>query len=492
MLVEHFHARYSRLPRPVAGLHLLLAIATLTLSSALLISAAKAVTQGAGTVARIPLQPLIDATNEGETLSPAAGVYAGPVVIKRPIVLDGANGVTIDGGGKGTVVHVHTDGATVRNLKVVNSGDQHNDIDAGIRIEGNFNVVKDNAISETLFGIDLQEAHNNLVRRNTIVSKSDVELGVKGDAVRLWYSRDNKLEENKVSGSRDFVVWYSSGNSISRNTITEGRYGLHCMYANHNVIEDNHLERNSVGIYLMYDEGDIIRRNRIVQALGAAGVGIGLKEASNVVIEGNEVLYNAVGMAFDITPFQPDSSVLIADNTIAFNDIGVSFLSDRIGNIFEDNRFLSNTQHVAMRLFEAAIRATWKGNHWDDYEGFDRNHDGIGDKPYVMRSFADRLWMDVPNAAFFKGSPALTTLDFIERLAPFTEPLLLLQDTEPRMSRTFVARKNRKLPSKQGPSDNDDEQDGSLARPASIAPPQQGAQTTTPEGRIDPFGLYKN
>lgn len=488
---EHHHARYSRHPRFVAGLYLLLALATTTLTSAFFAGPLKSVTQAAVDT-RLPLQPLIDSAKDGETLSPATGVYAGPVVIKRPIVLDGVNGVTIDGGGKGTVVHVHTNGATVRNLKVVNSGDQHNDIDAGIRIEGNFNVVKDNAISEALFGIDLQEAHNNLVRRNTIVSKSDVDLGVKGDAVRLWYSRDNKLEDNKITGSRDFVVWYSSGNAISRNTITEGRYGLHFMYANNNVVEDNQLERNSVGIYLMYDEGDIVRRNRIVQALGAAGVGIGLKEASNVIIEGNEVLYNAVGMAFDITPFQPDSSVLIVDNTIAFNDIGVSFLSDRIGNIFEDNRFLSNTQHVAMRLFEAAIRATWKGNHWDDYEGFDRNHDGIGDKPYVMRSFADRLWMDVPNAAFFKGSPALTALDFIERLAPFTEPLLLLSDTEPRMNRTFVARKDRKLPSRLRASEDDEGQDDGPAKTSTSSPPQQSGRTTTPDGRIDPFGLHKN
>ncbi len=488
---EACHDRDNRNPRSVAGLHILLAIAATTLASAFFPGTPKAVTQSAAASAKPALQPLIDATKDGETLSPPAGVYAGPVVIMRPIVLDGSNGVTVDGGGKGTVVHVHTNGATVRNIKVVNSGDQHNDIDAGIRIEGNFNVVKDNAISESLFGIDLQEAHNNLVRRNTIVSKSDVDLGVKGDAVRLWYSRDNKLEENRITGSRDFVVWYSTGNTISHNNITQGRYGLHFMYARDNIVEDNHLERNSVGISLMYDEGDIVRRNRIVQALGAAGVGIGLKEASNVVIVGNEVLYNAVGMAFDITPFQPDSSVLIADNTIAFNDIGVSFLSDRIGNIFEDNRFLSNTQHVAMRLFESAAKASWKGNHWDDYEGFDRNHDGIGDKPYVMRSFADRLWMDVPSATFFKGSPALTALDFIERLAPFTEPLMLLTDSQPRMSRTFAARKDRTLPSKLPSSDADEGPDGGPAASAASSPPQKAGHDMTPDGRIDPFGLYK-
>ncbi len=432
------------------------------------------------------LQPMIDAAREGDIVAPPAGRYAGPLLITKPMTLDGSNGVEIDGGGKGTVIHVRTNGATVRNLRVVNSGDQHNDLDAGIRIEGNFNVVKDNVIEEALFGIDLQEAHNNVVRRNHIGSKADAELGVKGDAVRLWYARANRLEENIVKDSRDFVVWYSSGNTIVRNDISMGRYGLHLMYARDNTIEDNRFDRNAVGIYLMYDEGDVIRRNRIVQALGAAGVGIGLKEVSNVVIEGNEVLYNAVGIAFDITPFQPGSTVEITDNTIAFNDIGVSFLSDRPGNIFKDNRFLSNTQHVAMRLFESAARAEWAGNHWDDYQGFDRNRDGIGDKPYAMRSFADRLWMDVPNAGFFKGSPALSVLDFIERLAPFTEPLLLLKDNQPRMTGDFVVStsvKDRARPATKPVTGEDADE------PAAFS---GGAGTNEPATeRIDPFGLYK-
>ncbi len=429
---------------------------------------------------------MIDAAREGDIVAPPAGRYAGPLLITKPMTLDGSNGVEVDGGGKGTVIHVRTNGATVRNLRVVNSGDQHNDLDAGIRIEGNFNVVKDNVIEEALFGIDLQEAHNNVVRRNHIGSKADAELGVKGDAVRLWYGRANRLEENTVKGSRDFVVWYSSGNTIVRNDISMGRYGLHLMYARDNTIEDNRFDRNAVGIYLMYDEGDVIRRNRIVQALGAAGVGIGLKEVSNVVIEGNEVLYNAVGIAFDITPFQPGSTVEITDNTVAFNDIGVSFLSDRPGNIFTDNRFLSNTQHVAMRLFESAARAEWAGNHWDDYQGFDRDRDGIGDKPYAMRSFADRLWMDVPNAGFFKGSPALSVLDFIERLAPFTEPLLLLKDSQPRMTGDFVVStsvKDRARPATK-PATGEDA-DEPMAHSGGA-----GADEPANE-RIDPFGLNK-
>jgi len=41
------------------------------------------------------------------------------------------------------------------------------------------------------------------------------------------------------------------------------------------------------------------------------------------------------------------------------------------------------------------------------------------------------LSADVPSAAFFRGGLALSALDFVERLAPFTEPRLLVRETAP-------------------------------------------------------------
>jgi len=42
--------------------------------------------------------------------------------------------------------------------------------------------------------------------------------------------------------------------------------------------------------------------------------------------------------------------------------------------------------------------------------------------------------MDILSARFFKGSPVLEVLDFLERLAPFTEPEMVLKDTRPMMT----------------------------------------------------------
>jgi nitrous oxidase accessory protein len=47
--------------------------------------------------------------------------------------------------------------------------------------------------------------------------------------------------------------------------------------------------------------------------------------------------------------------------------------------------------------------------------------------------FADRIWMETPMATFFRNSPMLEMLDFLERLAPFSTPHLVLRDPKPRM-----------------------------------------------------------
>jgi len=87
------------------------------------------------------------------------------------------------------------------------------------------------------------------------------------------------------------------------------------------------------------------------------------------------------------------------------------------------------------------MREGWNGNHWDDYAGFDKNADGVGDVPYEIYNYADRLWMEVPHASFFRGGFALAALDFVERLAPFSEPRLLMRESAPLMNPAVRAEK---------------------------------------------------
>jgi len=377
-----------------------------------------------------PLQPLIDATPIAGTLTLAPGTYAGPVTIERPITIEGAGKATIDGGGKGTVITITTDGATLAGLRVVNSGMLHDKLDAAIQVRGRYNILKDNLIEECLIGIDLRQSNNNVVRRNHIRPRNE-ELGLRGDAIRLWYSMENAIQDNVIESARDTVIWYSKNNKLTGNRLIGGRYGFHFMFSQYNLVQNNSFEGNTVGVFLMYAEGVEIRRNRIIHSQGPSGIGIGMKESSGIVIADNDILSNATGIYSDLSPHDPDRPVVVEGNRVAFNGMAMSFHNDWEGMQVRRNDFLGNFGSVAVQGRGTALRHEWHGNHWDSYEGFDRNKDGIGDAPFEVYSYADRLWMDVRDAQFFRASPMLEVLDFMERLAPFNEPHLLMRDAAP-------------------------------------------------------------
>ncbi len=381
-----------------------------------------------------PFQALVDAAPAGSVLRPPPGVYAGPVHLTKPLTIDGGGKVTIDAGNKGSVFTVASDGAVLRGVRLTGSGDLHDTEDACLEIRGNRNVVENLVIDDCLFGIDLRQSNENIVRNNRITSKP-VDLGVRGDGLRLWYSMKNRVEGNSLVDSRDFVVWYSDGNVIRNNLGRRSRYSMHFMFAHSNLVEGNRYYDNAVGIYVMYTDGVVIRNNVISHANGATGMGIGFKEASNTLVEGNDIIYCATGIGSDLSPYQPDTHIWIRNNRIAYNGIGILFNNERIGNIVTDNVFEGNLSQVAVNGGGSAARNAWHGNWWDDYQGFDRNGDGRGDSAYEVYAYADRIWMEQPHALFFKNAPLMEALDFLERLAPFSSPTLILRDTAPRFTK---------------------------------------------------------
>ncbi len=379
-----------------------------------------------------PFQELVDRAEPGSTLKPPAGKYAGPVVIDKPLIIDGGGMVSIDAGDRGTVVILNASNSVIRGVHLTGSGDAHDTDDSCLDVRGHHNLIEGNVVDNCLFGIDLKQSSNSVVRGNKVRSK-DFELGVRGDGLRLWYSNDNLIEGNEIIDSRDMVAWYSHRNIFRNNLGRRSRYSLHFMFANENVVEKNSFYDNAVGIYFMYTEGGVARDNIISHATGATGMGIGFKEASGTLIENNEIIYCGIGVGSDLSPFQPDSTIEIRNNRFAYNGIGILFNSETGGNNVLDNLFEGNlTQVTYGGRSDNSEKNFWQGNYWDDYQGFDRNADGIGDQKHELYAYADQIWMDLPIARFFRSSPVMELLDFLERLAPFSTPDLILRDEKPR------------------------------------------------------------
>jgi len=381
-----------------------------------------------------PFQILIDAAPAGSTLRPPPGAYSGPVVMTKPLIIEGGGQVTIDAGDRGTVFSLETDGAVLRGLHLTGSGDSHDTDDSCLDVRGHRNVIENLVIDNCLFGIDLKQSSDNLVKNNKVRSKPR-DLGVRGDGLRLWYSDRNLIEGNEIIDSRDMVAWYSHDNIYRGNVGKRSRYSIHFMFANNNVVESNSFYDNSVGVYFMYTEGGVLRNNLISHATGAAGMAIGFKEASNAVIEGNEIVYCAVGIGSDLSPFQPDSKIWVRNNRFAYNGIAVKLTSELGGNVVTDNIFEGNLTNVVQAGRGTSGLNEWRGNYWDDYQGFDRDGNGIGDTPYELYAYADQIWIEMPPARFFKTAPVMELLDFLERLAPFSSPELTLKDEKPRFTK---------------------------------------------------------
>ncbi len=379
-----------------------------------------------------PLQAWIDTARPGSVLRLPPGTYAGPARIDKPLTLEGSGRVIIDGGGRGTVLSIAADDVTVRGLHLRNSGGSHDALDGGLMAEGSRLLIEDNRIDDVLFGVSLHKVNDSIVRRNRIRSIAG-DAADRGDGMRLWYSTRNRIEENDIAQIRDLTVSNSTHNRYLRNRIVDSRRAFNLLFSHRSLIEGNHLERNSTGIIALNSDGLLIRGNLILHAMDASGAGVALKETSAALVIDNEIVHCAHGIMAD-SPMNPLNRIVFIRNLIAHNVTGVYFYGAKGGHMAINNTFRNNLWPVTIIGDGDPMNDTWWGNYWDTYEGFDRNHDGFGDQHYDLLAYADRIWLETPTARFFRNSPVLELLDFLERLAPFSSPSLILRDTAPRMA----------------------------------------------------------
>jgi len=379
-----------------------------------------------------PLQPLLDAAAPRAILKLAPGCYAGPAVIRKPLTLDGQGQACIDNGGRGTVLTVQAADVSVRGLRLTGSGESFDTMDAGILVDTADRVrIENNRIDTVLFGIHLKAANDAVVHGNTVRGQA-APLNLRGDAIRIWYGRGNRIEANDIAHLRDITLTNAPANQIRNNRIRHGRYAVHLVFSPDNIVAANDIAHTTTGIVVLYSDRVRVEDNRIHHVRAEAGAALAFKETSDTQVQRNEVLHCAVGLQAN-SPLHGHDTLLIEGNRFAHNDTALYFYGDKGGHVLRHNRFEKNLSTLAVSHANATRGHLWEDNAWDDYEGFDRNGDGIGDTPHELWLYADRIWMETPKARFFRNTPALELLDFLERLAPFSAPERLLQDPRPRL-----------------------------------------------------------
>lgn len=395
----------------------------------------------------------IQQARDGDRIEVRGGAYPGGLVIDKSISLIGIDLPVIDGNGKGTLVLITAPDVTIDGFALRKSGSSHDKEDSAILVDAAGATIVNNRIEDALFGIYLRQAPNSVIRNNSVTALP-VDVAMRGDGIRVWYSDNVTIDGNIATDGRDIILWYSNDALVTNNSFDRNRYGMHLMFSDRATIEKNSFDNNTIGLYVMYSRDVRIVSNSLSNNAGATGGGLGMKDVDGALVEGNRFVNNQTGIQIDTSPREPNIEHYFIGNVIAFNDIGIALQPAVRNNTFIDNAFIDNTEHVNVLGRGELKGITWaeegSGNFWSDYAGYDADGNGIGDLPYVSQQLFDSLLSDHPELRLFAYSPASMAIDFAAKAFPSFRPAVKFEDPYPLMSATA----SPYLPSIEGESES--------------------------------------
>ena len=379
---------------------------------------------------------------DGARIEVRGGVYPGPITITRDIELIGVDQPVIDGGGKGTVVHVTGATVTISGFTIRGTGTTLDHEDSGILVQKGHATIVDNIVEDSLFGIYLKESHGSIIRGNIIRSKP-LPIALRGDGLKVWYSDDMLIANNQADDGRDVILWYSNRGIVRDNEFNGGRYGLHLMFSDSATIERNSLSQNSIGLYIMYSRDALVLGNTLSNNKGPSGGGLGLKDVDGLTVQGNRFVNNRMGAQVDTSPREPHIQHYWIGNVFAYNEVALGFMPSVQRNTLTENSFIDNIQNVTIlgggELKDITWSADGKGNYWSDYAGYDADGNGVGDVPYKSQQLFESLMDDHPQLRLFLFSPAAMAIDFAAQAFPAVRPRTRFVDDAPLMSPPAIA-----------------------------------------------------
>ncbi len=375
------------------------------------------------------LQDILTKARAGDMLRLAPGDHAGPVIVEKPLTLDGFGKARISGNGIGSVVTVTVPDVVVRGLTITGSGLSHETLDSGIKLtkKAHRARVQDNRILDNLTGVDVHGAREAIVSNNLIEGRQDLRMNERGNGIYVWNAPDLLAEFNTIRFGRDGVFVNTSHKDTFRNNHFQNlRFAVHYMHGNSGIIENNVSTGNDIGYALMFSDRLKVRNN---VSIGDRDHGLMLNYANRAEITGNQVsgggekclfMYNANKNA-------------VTDNRFEGCPIGVHFTAGSAKNTFQGNAFIRNktqVKYVGSRDLDWSTEG--RGNFWSDHAAFDMNGDGLADTAYRPNDLVDQVLWTQPSAKLLVGSPAVQLLRWTQSQFPALLPGGIV-DTAPLM-----------------------------------------------------------
>jgi len=396
------------------------------------------------------LNKIIQQAFSGETITLTSGLYIGNFVIDKHLTINCQKGAEINGGHQGDIFRIKAANVTIRNCIIKNWGDDLTEMNAGIFAEKNSTdlVIDNNYFYGDTFGIWLDSTQGSVIRNNRIEGNPKVRSQDRGNGIHLFNVSKALVKNNEVWHTRDGIyIDTSNNNQLIENKLHDLRYGIHYMYSHSNRIEGNHTYNTRTGYALMQskyltvlnnisenDKNYGILMNYIVHSTISGNQIINARQPLGV--DGQREAYGAEGKGLFIynAPFNT-----LSNNLVTQSDIGIHLTAGSEGNKIFANYFVQNrrqVKYVANRIVEWSFEK--QGNFWSDYQGWDRNADGIGDEAFEPNDGIDKLLWKYPAASILINSPAVQTLRWVQKEFPVLKSPGIT-DSFPKMKNDFNA-----------------------------------------------------
>lgn len=270
----------------------------------------------------------------------------------------------------------------------------------GISDESYYKTIQDaiNASSNN----DTIIIENGIYNELLTINKSIILVGQSSDNTIINYSSNNsqrqviiinidsdkcKIEnltvtKNTYTGDT-MGVYINSSNNIIKNVkiINVSKAITIGVNKNNNILSQNQILNNLIGIQTWKSSYNFIENN-IIFSNAENGIFIHTYSYENT-IKNNIVINNYYGAMI-----KGSNNNIVYNNCFKENNYGTIICCGSSDNIVYNNIFLNNSINNSKQ--SADITNYWHsdfetgGNYWDDYNGFDENHDGYGDTPYVI------------------------------------------------------------------------------------------------------------
>ena len=365
------------------------------------------------------LKTAIAGASSGDVLILDPGTHIGPLVLDRPITLDGKGQATVDGNYQGSVITITGDDITLRGLNVTRSGKKNQDLDSGIKLVKGAHraLIENNTLNDNMHGIDVHGAIGTIARGNTITGRRDLHMLARGNGFYVWNAPDTLIENNVVQYGRDGIFSNVSKKDIFRgNLFRDLRFAVHYMHTLDSEISGNVSIGNHLGYAVMFSNRVVVKDNL---SLSDRDHGVMLNAANNSDIIGNLVRGGTRKCLF----VYDANKNLIAGNRLEGCGIGIHFTAGSEKNAVTGNAFIGNqnqVKYVGTRNIEWSLDG--RGNYWSDLPAFDLNGDGRADSPFRPNDLMDHILWSQPAAALLVGSPAVQLIRWSQSSFPATLP----------------------------------------------------------------------